>query len=609
MIVGTAGHIDHGKSALVEALTGRSVDRLAEERRRGITIDLNFAPLDLPGLGTVGVVDVPGHEDLIRTMVAGASGIDLVLLVVAGDEAIKPQTLEHLAVVEALRIPRGIPVITKADLVEPAWAELVAEEVATRLAGSPVRFERPAIVSARTGAGLDELRARIGATLGHATPRPGDALRIPVDRAFSVAGVGTVVTGTAWSGSVAVGDAVRLLPSGREARVRSVEMYGQAVERSVAGARVAVGLAGVEREAVARGDVLVTDALPWRAAGALDVELELSPEAPRPLAPRSRIRVHHGTAEVLARVATARAVAPGGAAVVRLVLEAPLVARGGDRFVIRSYSPVATIGGGRVLDPDPPRRSRPTDPGIADSEPQARLAALIARRRDGIATAEAGLLVPSGTDRSAPEGIRQVGDRLVAAVRLRELQERVRDLIARHHQELPASPGVPLETLRAGLHAPDLLAEAAITAEVRAGRVVVEGGVVRTAGFAPSVAGGDAALDDLVARLTSAGLTAPTVAELERETGRADVGAALRIAAGQGRVRAVTRDWFVATPAVEGFVAALGQLGATGPFSVGAVRDRLGLSRKYLIPLLEWADASGVTVRRGDLRELVRPRA
>ncbi len=357
MIIGTAGHIDHGKSALVTALTGKPMDRLAEERRRGITIDLNFAPLDLGSGVIAGVVDVPGHEDFVRTMVAGASGVDLAVLVVAADEGIMPQTEEHLAILEQLRIPAGIPVVTKADLVEPEWAELVASELAERLAKSPVAFEAPVIVSARTGQGIDTLRGRLAEHARTVASRPaGDLFRLPIDRAFSVAGVGTVVTGTAWSGRIALGDAVVLLPGGSRGRVRSLEMHGAGLDRSFSGARTAVGISGVSRGEAHRGAVLVEEGSPWTPTTALDVEIALEMTARRPLGARARVRLHLGTAEVMARVLPRAPIEPGERGLARLALEQPVVARGGDRFVVRSYSPVATIGGGRILDPIPPRR-------------------------------------------------------------------------------------------------------------------------------------------------------------------------------------------------------------------------------------------------------------
>ncbi|HTO74318.1 MAG TPA: selenocysteine-specific translation elongation factor, partial [Gemmatimonadales bacterium] len=237
MIIGTAGHVDHGKSALVEALTGKRMDRLAEERRRGITIELNFAPFDLPDGRRAGIVDVPGHEDFVQTMVAGASGLDLVLLIIAADEGLMPQTLEHRAIVEQLGVPLAIPVITKTDLVEAEWLELLVAEVAEWTAGSPVHFSAPVAVSAKSGQGVPELREAIASSLSKAPPRDqADLFRMPIDRAFSVAGTGTVITGTTWSGQVQVGQTLRLLPSGIEARIRSIESFGQASGASVPGA-------------------------------------------------------------------------------------------------------------------------------------------------------------------------------------------------------------------------------------------------------------------------------------------------------------------------------------------------------------------------------------
>ena len=611
MIIGTAGHIDHGKSALVEALTGRTVDRLAEERRRGITIDLNFAPLALDAGVVAGVIDVPGHEDLVRTMIAGASGMHLVLLVVAADDGIRPQTLEHLAVAEALGIGDGIAVLTKSDLVDPSTLDRRLGELRERLGGSSVRFGEPAVVSARTGEGIAALRDRLVAF-----PRPSppaDAFRLPVDRSFSVAGVGTVITGTAWSGAVSIGDVVRLLPSGAEGRVRSIEMYGTPAERSVPGARVALGLAGIERGAVARGEWAVTAELPWRPTSALDARVELQAAASTPLTPRTRVRVHLGTAEVMARVVAASPVEPGGSGEVRLALESPVLARGGDRIVLRSYSPVATLGGGRVLDPFPPHRSRAAElrDAIGD-EPL--LAALVRRRVDGLDEGELPIvagLAPGSAERVAKglAGIRRVAGHLVAGDRLLGLQRSLVAAVEAHHRADPAAAGISLETLRAGLRAPGWLVDAAVAAESKAGRLVVEQGLARRPDFLATVPGGAAELAALVGRVVAGGLTAPDVAELERVTGRQDVAAALRIAARDGRVVAVRRDWFVGAEALAGFAEVLRGLGAVAPVSVGDVRDRTGLSRKYLIPLLEWADASGITERRGDVRVVLQRRA
>jgi selenocysteine-specific elongation factor len=614
VIIGTAGHIDHGKSALVEALTGRAMDRLAEERRRGITIDLNFAPLELGDGLVAGVVDVPGHEDFVRTMVAGASGVDLALLVIASDEGIMPQTLEHLAILEHLGVPGGIPVLTKSDLVEPEWLELVAAELAERLAASPVAFDPPVAVSVRTGKGMEALRQRIVARAGSIVPRaPGDLFRLPVDRAFSRAGVGTVVTGTSWSGRVRVGDAVVLLPTGHHARVRSVQIHGQTVERSDPGHRTAVGLAGVGREHAARGTVLVAAGEAWTPTTAIDAEVELDASAPRPLVQRTRVRVLHGTAEMLARVLPRQPIAPGRHGVARLALEGPLVARGGDRFVIRSYSPVQTIGGGVVLDPLPPLRKTQWPPDLAAADRSRRSAALVGRRATGVATRLLPVLlgVAPGEARAAAGGardLRQVGELWVTADSLAGLSGRCLDLLRRHHRDQPLERGMPLETLRRSLRAPDPVVEAVLDELVRAGRMRRIEGLVALAGFAPRAVGGEAAVTELVALLEDAGLTPPSVGELELRTGRRDVQGILRLAAAAGKVEAVERDRYYTRAVLDRFVAVLRGGGDAVPIVPSELRQRLGISRKYLIPLLEWADSRGFTEWEGDVRRVRIPR-
>ncbi len=610
MIVGTAGHVDHGKSALIQALTGRTMDRLAEEKRRGITIDLNFAPFD-PGDGRIaGIVDVPGHEDLVRTMVAGASGIDLVLLVIAADEGIMPQTREHLAIIEELGIGMGIPVITKADLVEPDWLEMIRVEVGEWLAGSRVKFDPPVVVSALRGVGLDALRERIlDASRRIGARAEDDLFRLPIDRAFSVAGIGTVVTGTAWSGTVAVGDLLHIMPGGREARVRSIEMYGRSVERNQPGARTAIGLAGINREDLRRGDQAVAPAFPWTETTALDVELHLLPDARRALAPKTRVRLHLGTAEVLARVYPRDTLAPGATVAARLALEAPLVARGGDRFVIRSYSPAATIGGGRVLDPAPPRRRATWPEGLVSADPAVRLRALLDRRRDGAETRALPLLIglsPREVERllAADPSLTRTGERTVPAALIAELAARGLEVLRRFHQTNPTLPGLQLETFRRGLGGSALVTEAALGDLIAAKRLEVADGMARTPGFRPRVEGGQDEVERIVGVLANAGLTPPTLGELEARVDRKDVAATLRIAAGQGRVIAVERERYYTVEALDLFVAAVKQLGQAGEFTPSALRERLGLSRKYLIPLLEWADAKGITVRVGEARRL-----
>ena len=607
MIIGTAGHIDHGKSALVTALTGRPMDRLAEERRRGITIDLGFAPLELDGL-TAGVVDVPGHEDFVRTMVAGASGVDLALLVIAADEGIMPQTEEHLAILEQLAIPAAVPVVTKCDLVESDWLELVIGALQERLHQSPVRFAPPHAVSAATGQGLDRLRGTLAEHARQLAARPADDLfRLPVDRAFSVAGVGTVVTGTAWSGSVAVGDRIRLLPGSGEGRVRSIESHGRALQRSAPGARIALGLAGLDRGRVQRGEVAVAAEAPWEATERLDVLIAVLPSARTPAA-RTRVRLHLGTAETMARVAP-RPPLPDGRIPARLRLETPIVARGGDRFVLRSYSPVTTIGGGIVLDPDPPVRTGAWSDRLFAASPDERLAALVSRRLHGVPTASLPVLTglrPAAAEQAAGavQDLRQVGDRWLRRGLVESLGGRGLTSLAEHHQRNPADEGMPLETLRRSLGCPDWLSVAVVDALRGDGKIELHHHRARLAGFAPRVAGGEAELVRVVELLRRAGLAPPTVSELERETGRRDIGAVLRVAASRGQVEAVEPDRYYEGGALLRFEEAVRELGRAGDIQPAALRDRLGISRKFLIPLLEWADGRGLTVRSGAGRRL-----
>jgi selenocysteine-specific elongation factor len=335
LTIGTAGHIDHGKTTLVEALTGRNTDRLPQEQERGISIDLGYAPLELPDGRRVSVVDVPGHERFVRTMVAGATGIDLFLLVVDANEGARPQTHEHLAILRLLGVERGVVALTKADLADEETLELARAEAEELVPGAAV-----VAVSARTGAGLDELRAALAA-VAEERPRTAAPARLYVDRVFSLRGIGTVVTGTLWSGSVGEGDVLRAEPAGREVRVRSVQVHDTAVERAEAGQRVAVALPGVERSDLRRGDALVAPGA-YPTSYRLDVALDALHEIP------PRVQVHHGTAAVVARVARA------GERFAQLRLEQPVVAARGDRVVLRAGT---TVGGGVVLDPAPPRHS------------------------------------------------------------------------------------------------------------------------------------------------------------------------------------------------------------------------------------------------------------
>ena len=618
-VIGTAGHIDHGKTALVKALTGVDTDRWEEEKRRGITIDLGFAPLPLGDAIQASVVDVPGHEGFVRNMLAGATGIDVALLVIAADEGIMPQTEEHLAIVELLGVRRGIPVITKRDLVDAEWLDLVQSEVSTRLAASRVRWEAAVATSVVTGEGLDQLRHALQRVAGDLLERPADDLfRLPIDRVFAVAGAGTVVTGSTWSGSVAVGDAVRLLPLGREARVRSIEVHGQTAERAAPGRRTALALVGVDKSELARGHVAVTGSS-WQATDLIDVAAELLPTARRALASRTRVRVHLGTAEVLARAVQTPAIAPGERGLARLVLETPLVARGGDRFVLRSFSPVTTIGGGVVLDPFPPPRTRLRRRRVAlEQGPAARL---------GVLAAEAGLMgiatdhlavrlgVPPGRVTAVigemGETVLTSGETIVDRQAVLAEASRLAEVVRRYHEEHPLDPGMSLQALRAAVGTPappSAVTDAVLEFAVQSGKLEVVGSVARQPRWRPALdARATDAGDKIARRLADARWQVPTVVELEREFPGSPVRALLSHFARNGTAEQVDAERYAAKGALAEFRAALEavlvELGSATP---AELRDRLGLTRKYLIPLLEWADRRGVTRRAGDARVLAR---
>jgi len=620
-VIGTAGHIDHGKTALVKALTGVDTDRWEEEKRRGITIDLGFAPLPLGDDVQASVVDVPGHEGFVRNMLAGATGIDVALLVIAADEGIMPQTEEHLAIVELLGVRRGIPVITKRDLVESEWLELVQSEVAARLAASRVRWERAVPVSALTGEGLDELRSALGRVAADLVERPADDLfRLPIDRVFAVAGAGTVVTGSTWSGSVAVGDSVSLLPLGREVRVRSIEVHGEAAARAVPGRRTALALVGVDKSELARGAVAVTGA-GWRATSMLDAAVELLPGAHKPLASRTRVRVHLGTAEILARVVQTRTIGPGETGPARLVLETPLVARGGDRFVLRSFSPVTTIGGGVVLDPFPPQRTRLRRRRIATDQTSAqRLDALAAEAGlAGVATDTLAVRLGVRPRRvttviaEAGEGLLVLGETVVASAAVAAEAARLVEVLRRHHREHPLDPGMSLQALRAAVGAagsppPGGVIDAVLAHGARGRKLEIVESVARLPGWRPAFdARASGARDQVARRVAEAKWQVPTVAELERELPNAPVRAVLAHLAREGVVEQMDQERYAAAPALAEFRAVLeATLTELGSATPAELRDRLGLTRKYLIPLLEWADRRGVTRRAGDARVLGR---
>lgn len=605
MILGTAGHIDHGKTTLVRALTGVDTDRLPEEKRRGITIDLGFAPLVLDGVGQVGVVDVPGHEAFVRTMVAGATGIDLALLVVAADSGVMPQTREHLAILALLGVRTGVVAITKCDLVDAEWLALVEEDVRTTLETSSLAGAAIVPVSSTTGEGLDALRAALADVAATIPARSSaDLFRLPVDRAFTVRGTGTVVTGTVWSGSLARDATVRLFPSDTTARVRGLHAHGHVVDTVRAGDRAAIALVGVELEHVRRGAVLVQgDA--WASSRVIRADVALLPDAVVTLGPRSRVRFHLGTSDVGARlVVRDAAIEPGATLSARVVLDEPVVVRAGDRFVLRAASPVSTLGGGIVTDPLAPIRARPWP--LRSRDPRTTLAALAEEGASaGVNVRELPVrlgLMPSDVEPllATVDGWR-VGNRFLGVTARERLTRSARAVLESYHAEHPLEPGAPLQWLRSRLDAPDEVAAALLASLVASGAIVATGGVVAIAGFTPTLDAARSTLRDaMLSALESAGIEPPSVDELAASLGAtsADVLELARWLAREGLAVAVEPNRYFALAAVAGLHARMAVGMADGKeHSPAELRDLLGLTRKFLIPFLEYCDREGYTVR------------
>ena len=616
MILGTAGHVDHGKTALVRALTGVDTDRLEEEKRRGITIDLGFAPLRLADDVTLGVVDVPGHEAFVRNMVAGATGIDLALLVVAADEGVMPQTREHLNILRLLGVRGGVVALSKCDLVDAEWLELVQEDVRGVLAGTPLADAPLVPTSVVSG---DGIRALCDAILRVATALPrrenDDLFRMPIDRAFTLKGTGTVVTGTVWTGALARDAAARVLPQGHVVRVRGLQSHGAPVPTVSTGMRAAVALAGVEVSDLRRGQVLVADDV-WSPSAVLLGHVEILPAARQAIGPRHHLRFHLGTADVGARViAAGGSLRPGARDAARIVLDEPVIARAGDRFVLRGETPVVTVGGGVIDDPAPlGRRARPwREPATTASERLARhldesgargvpLSTLTVRV--GARPDDARLLA----EQTESLGGRRIGDRVYAEAAIEVARRALLGLIDRHHAEVALEVGAPLQSIRVRIAPTPELADAVVREAVAAGLVEVERGMIARKGWSPRLTEQQVKLRDaLVQTLERAGQEPPSVTELVSVHGD-DVVPLMRLLERDGRVVQVELDRWFARSAVDGLVGRLREGMTDGrEFTPADLRDILGFSRKFLIPFLEFCDRHHITERRSSGRVLLGP--
>ena len=633
-IVGTAGHIDHGKSALVRALTGTDPDRLKEEKERGITIDLGFAHVSL-GEGVVAsFIDVPGHERFVRNMLAGAFGIDAVVLVVAADESVMPQTREHFQICRLLGIPRGLVALSRCDLADADTQALAEMEVRELVQGSFLQGRPIVRVSAKAGQGLDALRSSLLALASEAPPREvSGLLRLPVDRVFTLRGFGTVVTGTVLGGALETGEEVEILPAGRRARVRGLHVHGEAVPRVAAGSRAAVNLAGLDVHDLARGDVLAHAGL-LRPTSMLDAELTLLPgdswsgSSPKPLRDQARVRVHLASAEVLARVRVLEgaAIEPGRSSLVQLRLEKPAVAGRGDLLVVRSYSPSLTIGGARVLDPLPEKRRR----GGALSHlralqppdlPLGRVAALLVEDAgvSGLAASELGarLAVPlSSVEQAlADEPAVAVAGRdptvYVSRSGLEKLSLTLLDALTHFHANEPLRPGIPREELRerSAAGVPEGVFDAALLALVRGARVRLAAETVALSGhevsLGPREQEAQAAIEAAARAAGLAGVETKALGE------RIPVEAKLlerlvRLLLEGGTLRRVGETMLVHREHLEELKRRVRERWSRGTaLEVPAFKDMTGLTRKHVIPLLEYLDRERVTRRVGAERTVL----
>jgi len=640
VVLGTAGHVDHGKTALVKALTGVDTDRLREEQRRGITIELGFAHLALPDGTVAGVVDVPGHERFVRAMVAGAGGLDLVVLVVAADEGVMPQTREHLDICRLLGVPRGLIAVTKSDLLPelgPDWLPLLEEELRAAVKGTFLEGSPIVPCSARTGEGLPALLDAIGVVAAAAPPRPADGpLLLPIDRAFSLKGFGTVVTGTILSGAVGEAEAVSLVPPspGVEAlRVRSVQVHGQGVARALAGQRTAVNLPGVEPAAIRRGQALAhAGVVP--ASSLLDVEVTLLAAAPKPLKHRSRLLLHVGTAQVPAVVALLDRdeLAPGATALVQIRLGEPVATLPGQRFILRGSAALEgrgrTLAGGRVLAVGSPRRRRGRPESLAQlrqlsqGDVEARvLTALELAGPAGIAaeplagaTGLGAKPLQGALERLSTKGEAILFDRdhrgWVAGPVARALEARLLAAVDAFHAAHPLAAGIGRETLRAGLPpvVDPRLFQRLLARLGERGELVSEGDHVRRRAHAAGAKGAGGALKDEVARaLAAGGLTPPWVADLPAQVkaSEGDVGAVLKLLAAEGRVVRTSPELYFDASAVGALRERLvAFLRARREISTQEFKELVGASRKYAIPLAEYFDRERVTLRVGEKRLL-----
>ena len=637
LIVGTAGHIDHGKSALVRALTGTDPDRLPEEKRRGITIDLGFADLELDDL-RIGFVDVPGHERFVKNMLAGAHGIDLLALVIAADEGVMPQTREHFDICRLLGVSNGLVVITKTDLVDEEMLALVEDDARGLIAGSFLEDAPLVSVSSRTGAGLDQLKTQLIELGKRVPPRSKDfTTRLPVDRAFSMKGFGAVVTGTLISGQIREGDELELLPAKVNVRVRGLQVHNKSVHEAQAGQRTAVNLAGIDTAQIERGMVLAP-AGRLRPTQIVDVWIDVLPAASRAVRSRSRVRFHIGATEVLGRVRVLEGsqIEPGNSGLAQLRLEAPVVAVHGDRFILRSYSPAETIAGGVIVDPFATKhRGRAMENALqllrlllhderaAKFEAFVRAAGVRGLRLADVAAATGWtneVLVVVASEVQKTGSVAEVGGLYIARDSFAQLSAAVLAELERHHKREPLARGMLRETLREKVftHSAPELFNGVIARLEGEGKVVSEKDIVRSSSHSVGLSDQDVALSERIEQIYfNAGVEAPSLEEAMTKANvpasqRAQARKLLQLLLDDRKLVRIQGEMFMHAKVIDDLKNKLHTYAAQhepeGFIDVPAFKDLAGVSRKYAIPLLEYFDREQTTRRAGDKRLILKPR-
>jgi selenocysteine-specific elongation factor len=628
VILGTAGHIDHGKSSLVKALTGTDPDRLKEEKERGITLDLGFASLDLPGGNRLGIVDVPGHEGLIKNMLAGVGGIDLVMLVIAADEGIMPQTREHLAICDLLRVKKGIIALTKIDMVEKDWLALVQDEVRDFVKGTFLEKSLIVPISSRTGENLPGLVQELAKLAGEVAPKSSNGiLRLPIDRVFTMKGFGTVITGTLLSGTVSIEQEVEILPRSVKTKVRGIQSHNQAVQRAIAGQRTAVNLQGVEKDQLSRGDTIVNAGF-FTPTRTLDAKLDLLKQAPRGLKSSARIRFYNTTQEAIGRITLlgSNELAPGDEAYVQIRLEQPVIIQHGDRYILRFYSPMETLGGGMVLNPHTRRHRQATmqeslknlgvlekgtleeklgllvaGKGLAGMEEAEAIGAIAADKQEITATLAA---------LSQKKTVLRVDNLYVHTSHLAAIEKKVLDLIRLFHKDNPLKAGLDKEELKGMLRMrlSSKVLNLTIDGLVKKKQIETEGSKLKLPGFKP--AGGkvnDEVKNRIVEAIRKGGTQPPVREELPTLFGISEKDAKdlLKLLADEGRTIRINDSLHLDRDVVERIKADLMKhLEEKKEITMAEFRDLARTSRKFAVPFMEYFDSQKLTQRVGDKRVL-----